>query len=137
MSVIEPPLINRSNFSPSDEETDGLLRSFFQGELPRPWPVLEPPAGAVMPLSSPESTRSGALSRSRVVLAASVAFLVGGQALLSHALQTDGSASPGTSAPVDLMARPDRHGKTSHGTTSGPGPVSETGPRAAPVKPMR
>jgi hypothetical protein len=137
MSVIEPPLFNRSSFSPSDDELDGLLRSFFRGEMPRPWPVLEPPAAAIVSLSSPELPRSGVLSRSRVVLAASVAFLIGGQALLSHALQTDGSANPGTSTPVDLMARPDRHGKTSHGTTSGRGPVTESGPRAAPVKPMR
>jgi len=136
MSVMEPPLMNRSNFSPADEELEGLLRSFFRDELPHPWPALNPPAAAILPLPQTAGHRPAALSRSQVALAASVALLFGGQAWLYHSHQAEESSTPGNSSPGDLLAKPDLHGKKPQ-STGVPVTAKENGPRSLPVKPMR
>lgn len=59
-----------------DDDLDGLLRAFFQAELPRPWPALKAPP-TPHPAVAPLPVRRG-LFRSRLALAASVALLVTG-----------------------------------------------------------
>jgi hypothetical protein len=135
MSVIEPPLVDRSPFSPADDELDGLLRSFFRAEAPNPWPALQPPAAA-LPIARAVPRRPLPLSRSRVALAASVALLFGGQAWLYHSHQAEETSSAGSSSPGDLTAMPDRHG-TKPKSPGVPVPAKENGPRSLPVKPMR
>jgi hypothetical protein len=130
---MEPPLVNRSNDSPAEEELDGLLRAFFRDELPQPWPALTLPAAAVLPLSPTSSTRPGGLSRSRVALAASVALLFGGQAWLHDSYQEDEPSQLNSdSSPADLMA-----GKKPPRRSATPGAATELGPRSLPSKPMR
>ena len=74
MSFPNPPHFARD----CPEDLDRLLRDFFHAELPASWPVPEPPARAVpmRPVRRP-------LYRSRFVLAASVALLLGGNLFLS------------------------------------------------------
>ena len=133
MSVLEPPLINRSHFSPSDDELDGLLRSFFREELPHSWPALTPPAPAVVPLAAAPTL---GLSRSRVALAASVALLLGGQAWLSHSFQEEETPTENSAAGL-RTARPDVHGPKAHRNGSVPATAKNPLPRALPPKPMR
>ena len=74
-------LLIRPSSQPGDN-VDGLLRAFFQAEMPHPWPSLEAPAPqpGVLPARA-TSARSG-LFRSRLALAASIAVLIGGSLLL-------------------------------------------------------
>jgi hypothetical protein len=58
-----------------DDDLDGLLRAFFQAEMPHPWPALKaPPSSHTAPPAPPRRS----LFRSRLALAASVALLVTG-----------------------------------------------------------
>lgn len=59
-----------------DDDLDGLLRAFFQAEMPRPWPALKAPPPS-RPSVPPVPVRRG-LFRSRLALAASLALLVTG-----------------------------------------------------------
>jgi len=55
-----------------EKDIDGLLRTFFQAQLPQPWPKFQPPAITHrLPSRRP-------LMRSRLALAASVALLAFG-----------------------------------------------------------
>jgi hypothetical protein len=75
--------VDPANAAGAADDLDGLLRQFFQAQLPDPWPKLrlsdEPPAGV----------RPGrwTLLRSRLALAASIALLVGGQVLLANSFR--------------------------------------------------
>jgi hypothetical protein len=102
-------LLVRPNLPPSDE-LDGLLRTFFQAELPDPFPSLEAPAPRAAVLS-PRPARSGwNLFRSRLALAASVALLVAGPLFLPHG---DRAANP------DAITAPDDGGKADRKTKPG------------------
>jgi hypothetical protein len=79
--------------SPPPDELDGLLRAFFQAEIPDPWPSLEAPAPRIALPVTPDSVRKGFWS-SHLALAASVALLLGGSLFLS------GSFSGGKSGPT-------------------------------------
>jgi hypothetical protein len=70
------------------DDLDGLLRSFFQAELPDPWPVLRPPVTPAAPPARSRGRRWGSF-RSRFALAASVGLLVVGQLFLSSAFHMD------------------------------------------------
>jgi hypothetical protein len=59
-------------------ELDRLLRSFFQVEMPHPWPAWQPPAEA-----SATGLRRRPLTRSRFALAAALLVLLGGFAGLA------------------------------------------------------
>lgn len=74
-----------------NEEVDGVLRAFFQTEMPAPWPALAPAdhRGAI-----PPHTSLRPLFWSRAALAASVALLLIGQ------LWVAGSYKPQPSAGV-------------------------------------
>jgi hypothetical protein len=58
------------------EDLDGLLRAFYQAQLPHPWPDFQAPEAAVTP--SERGLRRHALPRSRLALAAGVAVLIAG-----------------------------------------------------------
>jgi len=77
MSFLEPPSVDWRETSRPADDLDGLLRAFFRAELPRPWPAFR--------YASTPTNRPGrwVLFRSRIVLAASLALLLGGEALLS------------------------------------------------------
>ena len=75
------------------DDLDGLLRSFFQAELPSPWPA---PALPAEPPTTPAPRRP--LWRSRAALAASVALLLAGNLFLAPRFQgtEPPSADPGS-----------------------------------------
>ncbi|HEV3255570.1 MAG TPA: hypothetical protein VG013_01695 [Gemmataceae bacterium] len=87
MNVIDrPPVDARHSRDPDD--VDQLLRTFFQEEVPDPWPALEPPPPA-RPGQKPWS-----LFRSRFALAASVALLLAGGLVLSGKAPSDAPVRP-------------------------------------------
>lgn len=74
------------NTSPNPRDLDGLLRGYFQAQLPRTWPE----APLVVEIAR---QRSPVASRGRLTLAASVAALLGFGAVLSYSPQTGNSTS--------------------------------------------
>jgi hypothetical protein len=62
------------------EDLDGLLRAFYQAQLPHPWPDFKAPAAGGAPSAR---LRRFARLRSRLALAASVAILIAGSFILS------------------------------------------------------
>jgi hypothetical protein len=90
---------------PPDEPIDGLLRTFYRKEMPRPWPAPLPPA---RPAPLPNAPRQSGATRRRLALAASVAVLglgslvVGGKAVPNRTADT-----PGIHIPADGSA--ERH----------------------------
>ena len=44
MTVVNPPTIVPNSGRPPEDDLDGLLRSFYQAELPTPWPSFAAPA---------------------------------------------------------------------------------------------
>jgi hypothetical protein len=77
---------------------DRLLRDFFRAELPAPWPVLKPPEARPDRPTVAGPRRWSALGR-RLVLAASVAFLLVGYLVLARAF-------PGTAGGSGLHLDP-------------------------------
>jgi hypothetical protein len=77
------------------DELDGLLREFFQSELPCPWPAAPNPPARSLPSRPfrPPALRAAALRRSRLALAASVALLALG------ALFAAGKVAPNNNPP--------------------------------------
>ena len=72
MRFVAPPTDSPAR-GRSGDDLDGLLGAFFRAEMPQPWPAapeVEEPAALPMP------RRTRSLLRSRLVLAASVAFLL-------------------------------------------------------------
>jgi len=88
MNLLEEP-----SLQPGDN-LDNLLRSYFQAEMPNPWPTMEAPAPRrkVAP-ERPASRGFGTLVRSRLALAASVALLLTGPLFLSSALRDNSAPS--------------------------------------------
>jgi hypothetical protein len=93
MTVAVPPhLDNRAK--PPEDEVDQLLRAFYLRELPNPWPVLTPPgrlASNVVPIQ-PVARRFPML-RTRLALAACVAFLVAGPLVMASFFSPNESAA--------------------------------------------
>jgi len=63
------------------QDIDSLLRSFYQSQMPDPWPAFEPPTTA--PDRSARILPGRVSLRSRLMLAASVLLLLLGQLALS------------------------------------------------------
>jgi hypothetical protein len=114
----------------SSHEVDQLLRRFFRAETPASWPR---PAVGADPSLSP---RSSGLPRGRLALAAAVALLLGGQAVVIRGYQKDDPAASGTGTPaVDVASRP---GKKARPADRGRGPDSlkaKDGPPSFSVPP--
>jgi hypothetical protein len=103
MTLIKPPSTSRGPRPP--EDLDGLLRAFFQAEMPDPWPASPAPRpaernGTILPFRSPalpsfrKPTRGWSLFRTRLALAASVALLALGAFCLPGAFRDGGSKAP-------------------------------------------
>lgn len=82
MRFLDPPALDSPMTGRPEEDLDGLLNAFFRSEMPNPWPSapLAEDTSRLLPLRMP--TRKS-LFRSRLALAASVAFLLAGPWLLS------------------------------------------------------
>jgi hypothetical protein len=69
-----------NHFSPAPaNDVDGVLRAFFKGQVPAPWPALKAPDVVVT------TAKGWPMMRSRLALAASVALLALGLSLVSGA----------------------------------------------------
>ena len=106
MKFVEPP-VSRT------DDLDDLLRSYFQAEMPSPWPALKlPEERTVLPLA-PRQVRTWSPLRSRLALAASVGLLLTGALLFSGPPQPrDPTGAPAdgghnlASKPRDLPVAP-------------------------------
>jgi hypothetical protein len=98
MSVVVPPFLDLSG-RPSEDEVDGLLRNFYQAELPNPWPSLEAPAAKNVILPFRPAAKRFPMLRTRLALAACVAFLVAGPLALSAYLSGTNTNTAATSVP--------------------------------------
>jgi hypothetical protein len=83
MNVFVPPSTVSQNGRSSEDELDGMLRAYYRAELPNPWPSLEVPAARNDILPMRPAARRFPMLRSRLALAACVAFLVAGPLALS------------------------------------------------------
>ena len=99
--TLPPSLSNRGSACPDD--LDGLLRAFYQAEMPHPWPDLDPPARTLLP--PPRVSFWYRISRSHLALAASIALLIAGMLLLSGKLALHVSNQP----PDYISDRPADH----------------------------
>jgi hypothetical protein len=90
-----PPILPLPDRPPDD--LDQLLRSYFQSELPSPWPALraltQPGSPADLP-GSPVGRRRWLAFRRRLAVAASVAALLIGYLLLAQAFPSSVSKAP-------------------------------------------
>jgi hypothetical protein len=90
-SVTRPPL-DANGVGHAGDDLDEVLFAFFRSEMPQPWPPLKlpdrtPPAPKVRPVpAAPAPTARPWFRSPHFALAASVALLIGGYALLSAAL---------------------------------------------------
>src|ERR1051325_9176785 len=91
-----------------DDEVDRVLRGFFQSKMPNPWPAFTPPRALKSPAVSPERTSRASrwqLYNRLLLIAASVALLVGAQFLLPNVISTSGGDHRATSGlPFDPNA---------------------------------
>jgi hypothetical protein len=106
--TLPPSLSNRGSACPDD--LDGLLRAFYQAEMPHPWPDLDPPARTLLP--PPRVSFWYRISRSHLALAASIALLILGTLLLSsklplHPSKPDSAPPAGINDPGHPRFKPD------------------------------
>ena len=77
MRFVAPPTTDSLSRGRSGDDLDGLLGEFFRSEMPQPWPDAPETDEQPEVLSwSQTPRRSRSLFRSRLALAASVAFLL-------------------------------------------------------------
>src|SRR5262249_17474636 len=90
--VTRPPIDATNGVGHGGDDLDEALHAFFRSEMPRPWPQLQlpdgtPPAPSVRPApAAPAPSRRPWFRSPRFALAASVARLVAGYAVMSAAL---------------------------------------------------
>jgi hypothetical protein len=111
--ILPPSLSSRGSARPDD--LDGLLRTFYQSEMPHPWPELEPPARTI--LAPARASVWNRISRSHLALAASIALLILGTLLFSGKLSLHlpkGSPEPPPIAkdPANPHYKPDPNKKS-------------------------
>jgi len=119
MRFMDPPSLDSPARGRSGDDLDGLLRAFFRAEMPNPWPGAPVVEEAPVVLSRPASARSArTLFRSRMALAASVAFLLGIPWLISDSFKsvmpddaalvapTDGTADRSIKLETELQVQP-------------------------------
>ncbi len=98
MSVAVPPV--QQTGRPSEDELDGLLRAFYRAELPYAWP---PPRvladrNAILPLR--RALPRFPMLRTRLALAACVAFFVAGPLFLSSYFNRANTETATTTEPA-------------------------------------
>jgi hypothetical protein len=84
MNIIAAPPIDPRSRGRFGDDLDGLLREFFQAEMPHPLPAFQPPVRLAVPPAPLRPVRSwGTRFRTALALAASIAVLALGLGLLS------------------------------------------------------
>jgi hypothetical protein len=106
MNLVVPP-VDHSDRS-SEDELDGLLRAFYKAELPNPWPSFEAPADRNLILPLRPFGKRFPMWRTRLALAASVAFLVAGPIALSAYLSGTNTNTAAATVPESGPASADR-----------------------------
>jgi hypothetical protein len=92
MKFVTRPPIDANGVGHGGDDLDEALFAFFRSEMPRPWPQLKLPDGPparppVRPAEpAPAPSRRSWFRSPRFALAASVALLIGGYAVMSTAL---------------------------------------------------
>lgn len=109
MHYVEPPTLDSSMRGSSEDGLDGLLKAYFQHELPQPWPTAPVPEERPVILTLPKARKS--LLHSRLALAASVALFLAGPWLISGSFSlfkdnSEASTPDGTNVGKNL-AKPD------------------------------
>jgi hypothetical protein len=102
MNFSEPPSTDPRLAGPPAGDLDGLLRAYFQKEMPRPWPAAPMPerpsaSRKVVPKPAPRDLfrpRRWSLAGSRLALAAALAGLMIGTLLLSGRFQPNATPEP-------------------------------------------
>lgn len=84
------------------DELDGMLRLYFQAQMPKPWPAFRQPAL----VAKPNRSSSGLSWRSRLALAASVAILLVSQIWLARSFHDE--HRPNVTEPGIDVAHPPR-----------------------------
>jgi hypothetical protein len=82
MTMLKQPFAAPRDRDRSPNDLDGVLRAFFQSEMPKPWPELKRPAETTFRLE-PSARQRRTLVHSRGVLAASLLVLLIGYGWLS------------------------------------------------------
>lgn len=106
--TVKPPTYSRLGTSWSGD-VDGLLRAFYQAEMPAAWPAPPLPAASSRRFTeSPAPRPAVTLSRSRWALAAAVLVLLLGHAVLARLAPESFPSDPdrGTSATIGKKAQP-------------------------------
>ncbi len=107
MSIVTRPPSDANGVGHAGDEVDEVLSAFFRSEMPAPWPGLNLDSRRVRPAQPvPAPSRRPWFRSPRFALAASVALLIGGYALLSAAL---------TAPPVPDTDRIEQRSAKGHG----------------------
>jgi hypothetical protein len=120
MRIVEPPTLDSPGRGHPGDELDGLLSSWFRTQMPNPWPSLDLPEEAVLPMPR-RASHPWASLRSRLALAASVALMLVAPWLLSGRFQE--IASPGSFGHSNFTA--DTRNNDLHGLRTRPGSGSK------------
>jgi hypothetical protein len=116
MKFVTRPPIDANGVGHDGDDLDEALSAFFRSEMPHPWPQLQlpnekPPAVRPAP-AAPAPSRRPWFRSPRFALAASVALLIAGYAMMSAALtppappeatRIDGSGSARVPKASDVM----------------------------------
>jgi hypothetical protein len=92
MNQIAPPSLSRGGAQPPDD-LDGLLRAFFQAELPRQWTAPTTPSVRLAPPPARKTPKGWPVLRTRLALAASVLILAAGALVLAGAFRGAGTGN--------------------------------------------
>jgi hypothetical protein len=134
-SVTRPP-IDANGVGHGGDDLDEALFAFFRSEMPHPWPQMKlpngtPPAPRVRPAQpAPAPSRRPWFRSPRFALAASVALLIGGYAVMSAALP-----APSGDKPSVPDVRPGS-AKRNHIPDGPEGPPKAVSPKDAPEEEM-
>jgi len=92
MNFVTRPPIDANGVGHGPDDLDEALFAFFRSEMPDPWPTMKPPSriSSAPPVrlapAAPIPSRRPWFRSPRFALAASVALLIGGYAIMSAAL---------------------------------------------------
>jgi hypothetical protein len=102
MSAVVPPSTLSFAGHSSEDDVDGLLRAFYKAEMPNPWPPLEAPAARNVVLPFRPAAKRFPMLRTRLALAACVAFLVAGPLALSAYFTGSNTDTAATTVPTPI-----------------------------------
>src|SRR4051794_23158534 len=94
MTVVNPPNTVPNAGRLPEDDLDGLLRAYFQAEMPDPWPSFEAPAPRNGFVPRRPQPRRLSLWHSRLALAASILLLIAGALFLLGGSTPNDVAAP-------------------------------------------